>query len=129
MTLELQPYEGPWSDDDPDGAFRADVAAYSLQDPLPTLEAMSRNLDIPVGAIARYVLARWAAGGAEGLLELGPSAVDRMADVIRRAEAAATDDARLDAYASLRELVSWLRIGLDTPAVAYPAGGDQPSDA
>lgn len=124
--VDLQHYDGAWGDDDPDAGFRADVAAYSLQDPLPTLEAMSRNLDIPVGALARYVLARWAAGGAEGLLELGPSGVDRMAAVIRQAEEANTDEARLHAYAAIRELVGWLRVGLDEPRIAYPDGGDGP---
>jgi hypothetical protein len=127
-SVDLVPYDGEWPDDDPDAAFRADVAAYSLQDPLPTLNAMSRNLGIPVGSLARYVLARWAAGGAEGLLELGPSAVDRMAAAIRQAEEAATDEARLDAYASIRDLVSWLRVGLDDPGLAYPRGGDGTRD-
>lgn len=121
--LRLQPYEGEWPDDDPDAAFRVDVAGYSLQDPIPTLESMSANLDIPVGALARYVLARWAAGGAEGLLELGPSAVDRLAAAVEQAESTGTDEARLAAYATAREIVSWLRVGLTNPDVAYPGGG------
>ncbi|MDX1511053.1 MAG: DUF6027 family protein [Nitriliruptorales bacterium] len=122
--IDLEPYTDSWPEDDPDAAFRADVAAYSLQDPLSTLEAMSRNLDIPVGALAGYVLARWAAGGAEGLLELGPSAVDRMTSVINEAEEAGTDAARLAAYETLRAMVSWLRAGLDDAETTYPSGGD-----
>jgi hypothetical protein len=121
--VELQPYEGEWSDDDPDAAFRVDVAAWSRQDPLPTLGAMSANLDIPVGALARYVLARWASGGAEGLLELGPSAVDRLTSAIQQAEDTGTDEARLAAWNTVRDIVGWLRVGLDDPDVAYPSGG------
>lgn len=113
----------PWPADDPDANFRADVAAYGAADPLATIQRLCANLDLPVGAVVRYVLARWATGGSEAMLELGPSTVDRMREAIARAEVADTDQARLDAYAQLRDMVGWLAHGLDDPAGTYPTGG------
>lgn len=78
---------------------------------------MSRNLDIPVGALARYVLARWATAGSGGLLELGPVRVHRLWEPVARTEAAGEDEARLAAYAELRGLLSWLKVPLDDPDV------------
>ncbi len=124
QTIELVSWDGPWADDDPDANFKAEVAAYSKADPLATLDNVSRNLGIPVGALARYVLARWASGGAEGLLELGPSTVDRMRAAVEEAESVGTDRARLGAYDVLKGMVGWLAVGLDEPDRAYPDGGD-----
>lgn len=121
--VRLEPWTGPWDDDDPDANFKADVATYSLADPLTTIRTLAANLDLPAGAVARYVLARWASGGSEALLELGPSTVKRMLGAIEAAEAAGTDDARLGAYETLRSMVSWLGVGLGDPASAYPSGG------
>lgn len=122
-------WDGPWADDDPDANFKAEVAGYSQQDPMATLRQMSRNLDVPVGALVRSVLARWASGGAEGLLELGPSTVQRMRTVVEAAEDEGTDEARLAAYRTLRDMIGWLGAGLDDPGSAYPSGGaDPPGD-
>lgn len=122
-VVRLEPWTGPWPDDDPDANFKADVAAYSLADPLVTVRNLAANVDVPVGALVRYVLAKWASGGAEALLELGPSTVRRMLDTIERAEAAGTDEARIEAYDTLASMVSWLGVGLDDPTSTYPAGG------
>jgi len=116
-------WTGPWADDDPDGNFKAEVAAYSSLDPLATLTNLSRNLDIPLGAVVRYVLAKWASGGAEALLELGPSTVERMQAAVEEAEADGGAAARLAAYHQLRQMVGWLGAGLDDPVAAYPRGG------
>lgn len=113
----------PWPEDDPDANFRADVAAYGQVDPLATIRRLCANLDLPVGAVARYVLAKWATGGSEAMLELGPSTVERMREAVARAEAADTDDARLDAYDQLRTMLEWLGHGLDDPEGTYPTGG------
>ncbi len=113
----------PWNPDDPDANFRADVAAHARTDPLATIRRLCANLDLPVGAVVRYVLARWASGGSEAMLELGPSTVQRMREVVAGAEAADTVEARLDAYAQLRGMVEWLAHGLDDPAGTYPSGG------
>jgi hypothetical protein len=118
-TVTLTWWDGPWPADDPDAGFKADVALSRLVDPLPTIEALGANIDVPAGAIARHVLARWAQAGSEGLLAIGPTVVDRMWAVCAEAEAAGTDAARLEAYESLRGLISWLRVPLDDPSV-YP---------
>ena len=122
-TVRLTAWSGPWPGDDPDANFKADVAAYSQLDPLATVRRLSTNLDIPVGAVVRYVLAKWATGGSEGLLELGPSTVERMRAAVDDAEQAGTDDARLAAYEQLAAMIGWLAHGLDDPDGTYPAGG------
>jgi hypothetical protein len=113
--VELTAYSGPWSDDDPDANFKADVALYSHMDPIATIEALATALGIPEGAIVRYVLAKWASAGSGGLLELGPSMVHRLWLPIEEAEAAGTDEARLRAYDRLRQMLSWLRLPLVDP--------------
>ena len=114
--LPLEPWTGPWPEDDPNGAFKEEVVAYGRLDPLHTLEGMSASLDVPVGALARYVLAKWATAGSEGLLHLGSTTVERMWAACEQADAADTDEARLAAYESLRGIVSWLRLPLHEPA-------------
>jgi len=66
-TIVLQPYEATWPRDDPDAGFRQMVAEYSRLDPLPTLEVLSRSKGIPVGALARFVLARYGTSVRRGL--------------------------------------------------------------
>jgi hypothetical protein len=117
-TVALVRFAESWTDDDPYANLKADVAAYGHLDPLATLGGLAAASGVPVGALARYVLARWAAGGNEALLELGTSGVDHLARAVAAAEEAGTDDARLSAYATVRELVGWLRAGLEPP----PAG-------
>ena len=70
--MELSTYTGPWDDDDPDANFKAAVAEYTRIDPLPTFAQLSANTGIPIGALVRYALVRWAAEGSEALLALGP---------------------------------------------------------
>ena len=114
-TITLSRWDGPWAADDPDANFKADVALYGRLDPLTTLEGLSRNLDIPVGALARYVLAKFATSGSGAALELGPSAITQLGNFIDAAEAAGTDEARLAGYQALRQFISWLRLPLDDP--------------
>ena len=113
--VTLERWGGPWAADDPDANFKADVALYSLVDPLSTINNLSRALDVPVGALCRYVLAKWATGGSGGLLELGPTMTRRLGDVCDQAEAEGTDTARVEAFAQLRDMISWLRFPLDHP--------------
>jgi hypothetical protein len=115
--VRLERWTGPWADDDPDANLKADVALYAPVDPLGTITALSANVDVPVGALCRYVLAKWATGGSGGLLELGPTMTRRLAAVCDAAETAATDEARLAAYHQLREMLAWLRHPLDHPEV------------
>lgn len=116
QTILLEPYEATWPPDDPDAGFRRLVAEYSRIDPLPTLEVLSRNKRIPLGALARFVLARYCTSGSDALLEMGPRVVRQMDGIVREAEATGTDEARLKAYAALKAIVSWLQVPLDDPA-------------
>jgi hypothetical protein len=116
-VVRLEPWTGPWPDDDKDANLKADVALYAKVDPLRTVRGLSASTDIPEGAIVRWVLARWASEGASGLLELGPTFTRRLEAVCRDADAAGTDEARLVAYRTLRQMISWLNHPLDHPEV------------
>ena len=113
--ITLETYTTHFSQDDKDANFKHDVATYSKLDPMPPLDRMSRNLDIPVGALVRYVLARWTTSGSDALLEVGPLVVRQMWDLIKQAEEEGTEEARLKAYDGLRQMVAWLTIPLDDP--------------
>ncbi len=108
-TVRLEIFEDAIDEVDPDANFKRDVALYSRIDPMPTLEGMSRNLNLPVGVIVRYVLVKWATSGSEGAMELGPKVVGQMASIVAEAEELGEDGARLEAYEKLSEMVSWLR--------------------
>jgi hypothetical protein len=118
-AIEITGWEGQWSEDDPDANFKADVTLYARVDPLTTLRNLADTLDIPVGGLCHYVLAKWATEGSGALLEIGPTMVRRLAAICDDAETIATDEVRLKAYTKLRGLVSWLRFPLDHPDV-YP---------
>jgi hypothetical protein len=118
-VVRLEAFTGPWADDDPDANFKADVALYASVDPMVTIRTLSRNVGVPAGALVRYVLAKWATGGSGGLLELGPTMVHRLWEPVERAERAGTAEARLDAYAQLRQMIQWLRLPLEDPSI-YP---------
>jgi len=115
QTIVLQPYEATWPRDDPDAGFRQMVAEYSRLDPLPTLEVLSRSKGIPVGALARFVLARYGTSGSDALLEMGPRVVQQMDELVQKAELAGTDEARLKAFRALKAIISWLKIPLEDP--------------
>jgi hypothetical protein len=117
-SVDLTPWTGPWADDDPDANFKSDVALYSHVDPMATIANLASALDIPEGAIVRYVLAKWASAGSGGLLELGPSMIKRLWEPVEQAEATGTDAARLDAYDQLRQMLSWLRLPIADPDAA-----------
>ena len=107
-TVRLEMFEESIDEADPDANFKRDVALYSQIDPMPTLEGMSRSLGLPVGAIARYVLVKWATSGSEGALEVGPRVVRQMAAMVSEAEESGEDSARLLAYEKLSGIISWL---------------------
>ena len=118
-SIRLEPFTGPWADDDPDANFKADVALYAEVDPMVTIRTLSRNVGVPEGALVRYVLAKYASGGSGGLLELGPTMVHRLWEPIERAERAGSTEARLEAYLQLRQMIQWLRLPLVDPKI-YP---------
>lgn len=121
MTLER--WTGPWAEDDPDANFKAEVADYTRLDPLQTLRGLSAHTGIPLGALVRYVLARFATTGSGGLLELGPTMVHRLWEPVAEAEEAGTDEARLAAYRAVAAQLSWLRFPLEHPET-YPDASD-----
>ena len=45
-VVRLEPWTGPWPDDDPDANFKAEVALYSLVDPLTTIEGLSADVEL-----------------------------------------------------------------------------------
>jgi hypothetical protein len=120
-TVTLDVWTGPWAPDDPDANYKADIALYARQDPMSTLRNLADAIGVPVGAIVRYVLAKYATSGSGGLLEVGPTMVHRLWEPIERAEADGTEAARLDAYDQLHQMVSWLRLPLVGDA-GYPEG-------
>lgn len=112
-TVRPKRYRGAWSEDDPHAAFKQEVADYTRMDPLPAFDGLAELTGIPVDALVRYALCRWAAEGAEALLAMGPRTVERMWSIIEQAEQSGDDHARLEAYERLRGIVSWLRAGTE----------------
>ena len=121
--VHLVPYAGTWSDDDPDANFKAEVALRTVADPLPTLRALSANTGIPLGSLVRFVLVRWTSEGTEALMDVGPTMVRRLQDVVADAEEAGTDEARLAAYDQLRQMIGWLGLPLEDDIRADPSRG------
>ncbi len=118
-SVELVVWDGPWADDDPDANFKRDVALYAKLDPMSTITNLGNATGIPPGALVRYILAKWASAGAEALMTLGPTALNRMAEAIEEAERLDSDEARLAAYATVAPQLRWMQAGLDDPT-AYP---------
>ncbi len=112
---ELKPYRGEWPPDDPHANFKAEVACYTAADPLPTMENLSRLTGIPVGSLIRYVLVKYAASGSEASMALmaqDPIVFRQMREHVERAEEDGCDEAKLKAYAALKEIIAWLGAGV-----------------
>jgi chorismate synthase len=73
QAIELEIYDDEIRPDDKDANFKQEMVLYSHVDPLKTLSGLSTAIGVPEGAIARYVLAKWASEGAAGILEVGQS--------------------------------------------------------
>lgn len=114
LMVDLYPYTESWMDNDPHANFKADVALYTVADPLPTLENLSKATGVPMPCLVRYVLVKYAASGADALLSMSPIVVQQMTDQVAKAEAANTDAARLVAYDVLCQMIGWLQLG-DAP--------------
>ena len=114
-TITLEPYTATWPDDDPDAGFRTMVSEYSGLDGLATLEVLSRNKDIPIGALVAFIVGHYSASGSAALLEIGPRVIGQMDSIVQNAESTDTDEARLNAYESLKAVVSWLKVPLEDP--------------
>jgi hypothetical protein len=95
---------------DPHANFKAEVAAYTIQDPMPTIHRLSELTGVPVDSIVRYVLVKYAASNADALLATTPIAFRQMLDIIARAESGG-DAEKLAAYESLKQIIRWLAAG------------------
>ena len=111
--INLKQFHWDADDTDKDANFKNDVALYTMSDPMPAIDRISRNLSIPVGSIVKYVLCKWTMSGSDALLEVGPDMVNKMTQIFEEAEFQGTAEARLEAYASVKSIVSWLRVPLD----------------
>lgn len=107
--MELRPYRDAWASDDPHANFKAEVACYSVADPMPTIGNLSQNTGIPIECLIRYVLVKYAASGSEALMAMEPIVFRQMQEHVARAEEDGSDAARLKAYGALKEMVEWLR--------------------
>ncbi len=76
--MELYPYQAEWDKNDPHANFKADVVTYTVADPLPTLENLSKATGVPVPCLVRYVLVKYAASGADALLTMTPIVLRQM---------------------------------------------------
>ncbi len=109
--MELRPYRDLWQADDPHANFKAEVAAYTSADPLPTLHNLSLQTGIPAECLVRYVLVKYAASGADALLAMQPIVLRQMEEHVARAERDGSDAARLQAYEALKGMIGWLALG------------------
>ncbi len=111
MNIELYPYRDTWDENDPHANFKADVATWTVADPLPTLENLSRATGVPVPSLIRYVLVKYVASGSDALVNMPPIVFQQMQQQVEKAEAVGTDEARLQAYHALRQIIAWLNEG------------------
>jgi hypothetical protein len=107
----LKPYRDTWTADDRHANFKAEVACYTVADPLPTLETLSKGTGIPVECLIRYVLVKYAVSGSEALMAMDPIVFRQMREHVERAEENGSEAAKLKAYAALKEMIAWLGHG------------------
>ena len=65
---------------DPGGRFRAEVAASQVLDPLPGINELARQLDVPAGQVVHHALVRWSSAGSEALLAAPPEMLVALRD-------------------------------------------------
>ena len=73
---------------DKDANFKNDVALYTMSDPMPAIDRISRNLSIPVGSIVKYILCKWTMSGSDALIEVGPDMVNKMTEIFMSVDGA-----------------------------------------
>jgi hypothetical protein len=109
--VHFEPYRDSWLPEDPHANFKAEVACYTVADPLPTLEYLSAGTGVPVGSLIRYVLVKWAASGSEAMMAMDPIVFRQMREHVERAEKDGSEAARLKAYEALKQMIAWLGVG------------------
>lgn len=65
---------------DPGGAFRDQVRASRLVDPMPGLEVLAANLGVPVDDVVHHALVRWSSAGSEALMAAPPEMLVALRD-------------------------------------------------
>ena len=90
------------------GRFQQLVADYTLLDPMPTLERLSRSQGIPVGALAKFILVRYCNSGSETLLEIGPEVVRDMLTIVEEASSVGSESTKIVAFEKLQGMIRWL---------------------
>jgi hypothetical protein len=58
QRVDLVRWAGPWDEGGPDANFKTDVALYAHVDPLATVGQLAAAMNMPVGAVVHYVLAK-----------------------------------------------------------------------
>jgi hypothetical protein len=111
--MNLPRYTDTWTADDPHANFKAEVACYTVHDPLPTLQRLSAGTGVPVESIVRYVLVKYATSGSDALLAMTPIVFRQMQDIIERAEQGG-EETKLAAYESLKQIVQWLALAAES---------------
>ena len=77
------------------------------------IENLSRLTGIPAERLIRYVLVKYAASASDALLSMQPIVFGQMQAAIKQADEEGSDEARLRAYETLRQIVSWLGLAGD----------------
>jgi hypothetical protein len=111
--MNLPRYTDTWPENDPHANFKAEVACYTVHDPLPTLERLSAGTGVPLECLIRYILVKYAASASDALLAMNPIVFRQMLDIVERAEQG-DHDAKLAAYESLKKIVQWLALGAES---------------
>jgi len=93
---------------DPHANFRHEVDTYAAADPMPTIANLSNLTGIPEDHLIRYILVKYAASNSDALLSLDPIVFRQMKDLIQKAESENTDQARLESYNALKQIIRWL---------------------
>ncbi len=87
-------------EEDPHAAFRQDVAASRLVDPMPALRRLSELTSVPVDDLVHHALVRWTTSGSEALLALGPIALRDLAAARRAGD-----------WEKVAGIIDWLEAG------------------
>lgn len=101
--MKLYPYTDTWDANDAHATLKADVAHYTVVDPLPAFYGLSQQTGIPVTCLIRYVLSKYATSNA-AMQATEPLLLQLLDKEIAAADAADSDAALLPAYATKQEI-------------------------
>ena len=101
--MKLYPYTGTWDANDAHATLKADVAHYTVVDPLPAFYGLSQQTGIPVTCLIRYVLAKYAASDA-AMQATEPLLLQLLDKEIAAADNADRDEALIPAYAAKQNI-------------------------